>query len=336
MKNVVTLFVALFFFNQSTKAQVPRKVLVEHFTNSVCSVCASLNPGFYTNLNKQTGVIHIAIHPSSPYSSCLFNKHNVAENDARTNYYGVYGSTPRLAIQGVVIPSNANYSSASLFTPYLGQTSPASIKIYQYKFGKDSIRSKIVIKTAASHSLTNLKLIVFLAEDTVFYNSPNGETKHYDVFRKTLTGTSGVSITLPANIDDSVVYIQSSPSNSAWNFSRIYTLAVLQDGSSKAIIQSESVPAKTNDPVTGINTESALGMDMNVLIENGIISIKQYSGIKNPDFSLFDLSGKKLFNKTLQADQEQINISHLAPGVYLYVIKSTDTTIKTGKLLLTH
>ena len=116
MKNSFACLVALLVFNLSSKAQVPKKVIVEHFTNTVCSVCASKNPGFYTNLKNQQGVIHLAVHPSSPYTSCILSKHNVSENDARTNYYGVYGATPRLAIQGVVIASNANYSSAAIFT----------------------------------------------------------------------------------------------------------------------------------------------------------------------------------------------------------------------------
>jgi hypothetical protein len=32
-------------------AQVTKKIIVEHFTNTKCSVCASRNPGFHTNLN---------------------------------------------------------------------------------------------------------------------------------------------------------------------------------------------------------------------------------------------------------------------------------------------
>lgn len=209
-KAIVTICLSLQLIGLTTKGQVAKKVITEHFTNTVCSICASKNPGFYTNLNSQSGVIHLAIHPSSPYSSCILNQHNVTENDARTNYYGVYGSTPRIVIQGSVIPSSANYSSASLFSPFLSQNSPASIKIKQYKYGNDSIRSRIVIKTEALHSLGSLKLFVALAEDTIFYSSPNGETKHYDVFRKSLTGTSGVTVTLPSTVGDSVIFTMAS------------------------------------------------------------------------------------------------------------------------------
>jgi hypothetical protein len=334
MKNVFTLFVALFFFSHSSNAQVPKKVIVEHFTNTVCSICAANNPGFYTNLNKQKGVIHLAVHPSSPYASCILNKQNVTENDARTNYYGVYGSTPRLVIQGVVISSNANYSSAAIFTPYLGQTSPASIKIYQHKYGTDSIRTRVVIRTEAMHALTNLKLCVFLAEDTIFYNSPNGETKHFDVFRKSLTGITGIAITLPSTVGDSVVYIKSSPSNASWNFPRIYTLAILQDGTTKAVVQSESVSAKKNDIATGIDNAFIENTNVNVFVVNHFISIRQHvvAGISN--FNLYDLSGRVILNKDIETEQEAVNVSGLSPGIYLYAVKSKGITIKAGKLFI--
>src|SRR6185436_4956285 len=87
-------------------AQVPKKTVVEHFTNTKCSVCAARNPGFNANLNHQANVIRLAIHPSSPYSGCLLYNQNATDNDARTNYYGVYGGTPRLVINGNVVPNS--------------------------------------------------------------------------------------------------------------------------------------------------------------------------------------------------------------------------------------
>jgi hypothetical protein len=108
MKTSLKIFSILFFVSSITLAQVPKKVVVEHFTNTRCSVCASRNPGFYNNYKTQAGVIHLAIHPSSPYAACVLSQHNPVENDARTNYYGVYGGTPVLVIQGVVISTSAN------------------------------------------------------------------------------------------------------------------------------------------------------------------------------------------------------------------------------------
>ena len=334
MKKVCIQFVTLITLVQFVNAQVPKKVVVEHFTNTKCSICASRNPGFYTNLNSQTGVIHLAIHPSSPYAACFLSMHNPIENDGRTNYYGIYGGTPRLVIQGTVISSSVNYSSASIFTPYLGQTSPASIKIYQYKYGNDSIRSRIVIKTEATHTLTNLSLFVALAEDTINYTGSNGESVHYDVFRKSLTGTSGISVTLPAVVGDSVVYIKSSPTNVAWNFSKIFTIAILQDATTKAVIQSENISAKTNNLATGLKNESTAHSNVTVYFSENKINISQNKNTEDLSFTLYDISGRVLINQMIETNMETIPLSSLSPGIYLYGIKSAKGFSKTGKLFV--
>lgn len=331
-KIIAVIYASLLSFTQGINGQVPKKVVVEHFTNTVCSICASKNPGFYTNLNSQSGVIHLAVHPSSPYSSCILNQHNVAENDARTNYYGVYGSTPRIVIQGSVIPSSANYNLASLFTPFLSQTTPASISIKQYKYGNDSIRSRIVIKTEAIHSLGTLKLFVALAEDTIFYNSPNGETKHFDVFRKSLTGATGVTITLPATVGDSVVYTMVSATHPAWVFQRIYTFAILQDASTKAVIQSESISAKSNSLYTGIKSIAGLNKELQVYTYERELYIKQQLLPSNETITIYNITGEIILTKAIESTMEVLNLNSLKTGIYFYAITTSGKIKKTGKL----
>lgn len=333
MKKILFPF-AILFVAQLINAQVPKKVVVEHFTNTKCSVCASGNPGFYTNLNSQTGVIHLAIHPSSPYASCLLSMQNQPDNNARTNYYGVFGSTPVLVIQGSVISGGTDYSLPSMFTPFLGQTSPAMIKIRQAKFGNDSIRSTIVVKTVATHTLSNLSLFVALAEDTVFYTGTNGEPKHFDVFRKAYTGASGISITLPPTVGDSVVYTKSSPANVVWNFSRIYTMAILQNAATKEVVQSESIPANLNNLTTGIFNTTTLNESASVYVIDNNIIVKQEKITDNNVITIYDVTGRVLLNKVITNNLETIVNPSLSTGVYVYAIKSKDAIIKTGKLFI--
>lgn len=333
MKHIT--FILCAFIAQFSFSQVPKKVVVEHFTNSKCSFCATRNPGFYDNLNNQSGVIHLAIHPSSPYSGCLINQHNVSENDGRTNYYGIYGSTPRLVIQGAPIPGGANYSSSSIFTPHLGQTSPASLTISQTKFGADSIISTIVIKTEEAHSLGELKLFVALAEDTLFYTGSNGEPQHYDVFRKSFTGTSGISVTLPATVGESVSFSYSSAANAAWVFERIFTLAILQEAGSKAVVQAEAVPASQNDPnILGINTSNENESHIDVFqTEEGVL-IHQYAFSEPNSITIYDVTGKVVLSQKLNSNLETVILPSNTKGFYLYEIGTNSTTQKTGKLIL--
>jgi hypothetical protein len=73
----LTLFAASLLLNLGLiYAQVAKKTIVEHFTNTKCSICASRNPGFHTNLNANPAIQSISIHPSSPYSTCFLSQQN--------------------------------------------------------------------------------------------------------------------------------------------------------------------------------------------------------------------------------------------------------------------
>lgn len=244
------------FLVETSIAQVPKKTLVEHFTNTKCSVCAVRNPGFHTNFNNQQNTIRLSVFPSSPYPACLLHMQNATDSDARTNYYGVYGSTPRLVINGNVIPSSANYSDNNLFSAYQSQFSPVSIRITQKKYGADSIRSIVVIKTVASHTMGAVSLFAVLAEDTVFYQGSNGEPKHFSVFRKSLTNVTGTAFSLPGTIGDSIVFSFRASIESLWNYQRLYTLAAVQETQSKQLVQAEAAEAKSNMASMGIPSNS--------------------------------------------------------------------------------
>ncbi|MEO8085609.1 MAG: T9SS type A sorting domain-containing protein [Bacteroidota bacterium] len=303
-------------------SQVAKKTIVEHFTNTNCSVCASRNPGFYTNLNAQTNVLHLAIHPSAPYASCLLYQQNATENDARTNYYGVYGSTPRLIINGTVISAGADYSSNAIFTPYIGLTSPASIRIVQEKFSTDSIRSTIIIKTEATNTLGALSLFVALAEDTVFYLGGNGESLHFDVFRKSLSNTIGDAVTLSSTVGDSAVFIFTSLSNPVWNFSRIFTMAILQEANSKNLVQAEAVSASSGVVTTGISNNSK---QSNTIIfpnpADKYITI-QPGESKSATVSITTFEGKLVMQNIISQTDNRIDISALPKATYFLTVNT--------------
>lgn len=240
------LYLVIFFslcVSNQTEAQVPRKIFVEHFTNTLCSFCASRNPGFYNNLNNQNDVVHLSIHSGTPYTQCFLYQQNASSSDARRFYYGITG-TPALVLNGFAIPAATNYNQTSLFTPFQSQTSPISIRVEQQKYGSDSIRVRVVVKTEAMHSLGTEQLWVGLAEDTVFYAGPNGETEHYDVYRVNL---GFVPINIPLAVGDSLVYSYTAFSNANWDFNRIFAFAMVQNTSNQSVTQSESTSPSTNN-----------------------------------------------------------------------------------------
>jgi len=297
-------------------AQVPKKVIVEHFTNSRCSICANRNPGFFDNLSQHPDVLHISMYPSSPYPNCYFSQQNAIENDGRTNYYQVYGSTPVFVIQGEVINQTTNYSSAALFEPYLNQTSPISIQVNQLQ-SSDSIISTISVKTEAENSLGELVIFGAIAEDTVFFSSPNGETEHYNVHRKSLYGDSGIPISIPSTIGDSVTLRKAIAKNSNWNYTRLKSVIIIQESSTKTVVQ--AAESETNNGITtGQINLSCNKIDIYPNPVESLLTIKGY-GTNMQNYYLINSIG--IIQKQGKINQEmKLDFSDLPHGIYLLKI----------------
>lgn len=325
MKKSYLLIAALLTITEILVGQVAQKVVVEHFTNTRCGICASRNPSFFENLSNQENVLHLSIHPSSPYSSCVLNKHNVSENDARTHYYSVYGGTPKLVIQGQAIPASTNYGSSSIFSDVANQTSPFSIEVRQSKtLTAETINIEIVVKAVAEHNLTNASLFVALAEDTVFYNAPNGENEHYDVFRKALTEVTGDEITLPTEVGEEVFFEFSAPAHEDWDFSRIFATVILQETASRAVIQSEATKAsdETINIPTNIEQFSAVPIKVYPNPANNTLTVEAINGT-NGQISILDLAGK-IVSKQAFNQKVSINITDLPIGQYFLHLESEE------------
>jgi hypothetical protein len=306
-----------------------QSVLVEHFTNTLCSICASRNPGFYQNLQSQQDVLHIAYHPSSPYAACILNKHNKTENDDRTIYYGIFGGTPRLVINGVVQSSSAKYASTAIFNPFRNITADVLIKANQVIVG-DSIKSFVTIKRLTNQVLSNIKLQVLYVEDTLFYSAPNGESKHYDVFRKTANGTSGMDIVLPTNLTDSVIILTATKLNTVWNKNRIYTLAFIQNTADKDILNAaKSTNNKT--ATTSVKTLTDLGVNVypNPVVD--IINI-ELSNNQPTKVSLVNILGSQIIHKSITTS-EKLDVTNFSKGIYFLLIENA-TGKATQKIII--
>ena len=313
----LTLFAASLLLNLGLiNAQVTKKTIVEHFTNTKCSICASRNPGFHTNLNANPAVESISIHPSSPYPTCFLSQQNTSDNNARANYYSVFGSTPRLIINGTVISTSQNYNDAAMFTPFISQSN-FTMMVKQYAAGPDSIRSEITVKRIALGAPNgNASLFAGLVEDTVFGNGGNGEAQHYNVLRRALFTAQGQLVNLPINVGDSIVINKTENFNAVWNTSRIRTVAILQEEVSKMVIQSELSSTAQIGASTLIksNNDGKL-VDVFPNPANQYISIKtEHSKVFN--YAISNQFGQIMMNGKI-SNQQRINISALSEGVYI-------------------
>ncbi len=311
----------------SLSAQVPKRILVEQFTNTYCSICAGRNPGFVRNLGGQSTAIHLSIHPSSPYPSCTLNKHNKTENDDRTKLYNIYGGTPRLVIQGTVISSSADYSMASIFTPYLDQTSPLDVSVSLKEDG-DSMRARIVVKTVSAHSYSTTQLFVAVAEKMILFDAPNGENMHRNVFRKSVFPVAGLAITPAQNIGDSIVILGAVKTHAEWKKSEIFAIASVSE-TNKQVIQCASSWKGVN--TASVKSPSVLEAQIYPNPSTGRVHIELQKN-EPSKVRIFSTTGV-LMNEITGSQQYDLDLAAFSKGVYFIQIE-TETAQKQERLLL--
>ena len=309
------LFVAisLFTFSSVLAQPVAKRVIAEHFTNTYCSVCAFSNPPLYNNLNNHPDVLHIAYHPSSPYVACPLSMHNVTENNARTNFYGVFGATPRLIIQGVLV-TGGGFANPALFTSVLGQTTPFGVTVTLMPQGADSVITRVVVKKHDTSSLTNLQLYGALAEDTLFFTAANGEPRSYDVFRKAVWGSTSLSITAPVAVGDSVVFTRTTAVNAVWVRSRMYALVMLQDDDKNMIQAARSANLPSAAATPQMPTTGNVTAFPNPA--NDKIWVKAADSVFPLTYSLYEPTGRQIQHAVLEQTQSYIDIAALPKGLY--------------------
>ena len=316
----------------SLSAQTERTVIVEHFTNTRCGICSNRNPGFYENLNNHPNVLHLSVHPSAPYSTCLLNQNNPAENDARTNYYGIYGSTPRLAVQGNNISSSTNYGDPELFAPYLNQTSPIRMEFTASLEAETGLQVTVELTTEEANDLGELELFVALAEDTVFYDAPNGEDEHYDVYRKNLSEGNN-TVQIPAATGETVTMTYQyayDPATSEWAEDQLSVFAILQDAETKEVIQA----GKISNESFGVSSVQSLPVLENVRISpnptRDVLRITLEDDAETTA-EVTDITGK-IVRSVVFRESAVLRLANLPQGVY-FVTLLNENGGKTEKVI---
>ncbi len=293
---------------------VTQTVVAEHFTNTYCSICASRNPGLYANYANFPQVLHVAYHPSAPYAACPLNQHNKTENDARTNFYGLYGATPKLVIQAKEV--TGSFTNASVFQNELGNTTAFDMTAKLTEVSGNKIEIRVVVRKKDASALTSLTLYVPLVEDTVFFAANNGESKHHDVFRKSFWGANPFAITAPVNIGDSTVHTQQIAINGVWNKGRVYAIAILQDNSKNHVQAAKSNKLAYPASIRHQNISPVF------ITPNPATDYLQLHGDANNNYyiTIQDITGRQISRFALNGG-DKIDISRLADGQYTAYIQ---------------
>lgn len=318
MKKLLITFVlglgCLFANAQNT---VKRYVLLEHFTNSPCSICASRNPAFYSLIQMHPqDVHHIAYHPAFPYNSCIFYQANTTENSARTSFYGING-TPRVVLNGTLVNAGSQLLPAATLNAAIPNTSPVHLQVTETS-GTDRTAT-VQIFTHSTVPAGNYKLYLAVVEKDVDYTAPvTGATEHYDVFRDMLPGTDGLPVTLAApggSITQTFTYSVAS----GWNAAQIYAVAFLQNADTKEVLNSGT----KFDPLvvaTGEPRAQSISIQPNPVHETAVA----YLGDDRAEaLEVFDLGGRRVSVSFENQEVGAVSFSLREVPKGIYVVKIT-------------
>ncbi|MFM9950496.1 MAG: Omp28-related outer membrane protein [Saprospiraceae bacterium] len=317
MKKVNLLALLLLMANFAiSQDSAKRYIMLEHFTNTRCSVCASQNPGFFNTIaNFEDDVHHIAYHPQFPYNNCLFYLANPAQNSARASFYSISG-TPRVLRNGTN-SSTAGQVTAAILQGLQGQTSPIGFTVSETSGA--SRTATVQVHTFGDAPSGNLRLFVAIAEREIAYNSPNGETLHHNVFRKMLTDISGDAFTAAASGSTTTLSFPYTIEN-GWNADEIYVLAFVQNIDTKEVLNSGT----RFDPVVTSAGEANLASEFKVFPNpaSGLTNI-QFREPLTGLLSILDARGAVLWNNRIdQVQNTTADMSAFAPGIYILRVQS--------------
>lgn len=328
------LMLPIFFFLSLSLVAQKKTSLVEHFTNSRCPICAVNNPGFYARYNKyKEDVIHISYHPSIPYNDCIFYLANKEGNGARQSLYELIG-TPTAFLNGKKgagsLPSDAEYQNA------ISQKATYDLTI------NSASPDKVNLTITTLENLPNgasLRLFVALSENEVSYNAPNGETKHFNVFRKFLGDQNyGIVVNFSAG---STANSAKSLSLGAINYpgvndwSKFSIIAFINPDGEKDILQA------TKQTVGTVAETKAIGNIQTFVFPNPSCDAVRISWpditLRDIEIKVFDMQGNIRMFVEQDAGRNfiELNTSGLAPGTYIYQLNDPEKRVlSNGKFII--
>ena len=230
-----------FFFTLVLSSSVfaqsgPRYLLVEHFTNTRCSLCPGRNANLIAKLDANPGKLHhISYHPSVPYNNCVLYTHNTAGNGSRQSLYNIQ-FTPQSYLWGDKLYQGADLLPNTTLAQSLGQNAAMGIRVEELTVGMNR-GVTAHLRTYDSLPAGDYRVFVAIVEKDLAYNAPNSETMHHDVFRTMLPSDDGMMFT-PAPIGETTTLSFSYSLNSDWNEDEIYAVVFVQDMNTNTVVNS--------------------------------------------------------------------------------------------------
>ncbi|MFZ1750649.1 MAG: T9SS type A sorting domain-containing protein, partial [Saprospiraceae bacterium] len=239
----------------------------------------------------------------------------------RAYHYDVFGGTPVFVINGEP-RTGSDVQNVSVYNPFFGSMSPFKVETSLESHHPDSITIISRIEAVETHTFTDISIYLPLVEDTVFYNAPNGENIHRDVFRQSFTGTEPLVIKAPIKSADPTSIKRTLQVRSIWDTSRLYAMSIVQSVSGdKPVLQSSKSPLLSKGSISSSDDESVktLGLVVFPIITVGLLNFSR----ELSDISVIDRMGREVL-KSKGVSIMHLDVSMLHQGMYFLLESDKD------------
>jgi len=326
-----------------------RMMLIEFFTSSTCSPCASNNPTLLAFLSSQDAdkITAIGYHMNWPgLGNDPMYLYNPTDNTSRRNYYGI-NSIPQAQYDGI-INVQSPYSQTnfqSYFDIRKDSLSPVTIIVTDSTYSTDSVlvRAKIYCETYMSNPTVYVHIA--LLENHIHYSSPpgtNGETDFYYVMRKMLPSGSGTQVTLLPG--QTTVIEQRYKKDALWTWSEMYPMVFVQNGITKEILNAAKKTTNftllANPGYNSVPQGQASSKDYKVsvpIVASGYNSPVSFTASVSPSTTGITASFPNGNTLSSFPDSLTVRVSSTASvpaGTYKIIVTGTNAASKTHKITM--
>lgn len=310
-----------FAFDNFKIAERPKRVLVEHFTNTETSSSSDAVINSMVGQNP-LDIIDIQYHTSSPAGDQLYNEYPTGPN-VRTIYYNL-SEVPYSLVNG---QENVDYSSSSDDRQNLvlnaSMESPVfDISIVTEKTG-NTIKIENTVEALMATEERQLQIISAIVEKEVVLSDSN--IVYENVLRKLLPSASGEYIESEWNVGDNRLYTFTYEIDDyVTNSENINVVTFIQDEVSHEILQVQTTD--TTSVVTALAIDELFSnsskLDMiiypNPASSNVHVLLSEVAG-ENNLIQILDQQGKVVLVEEFVngVQQKLIDVDHLQEGIYL-------------------
>lgn len=314
---ILSLLLSL-FITDLIGQKVPKQIVVEQFSNTRCSICASRIPQLRQNMAPyQENIQLISFYSAAPYPNCELYQANTTGNNARVTYYNVDGS-PRVYVNGTLVNSGSGLVPSAYFAERINEMSDVEVVT---TLNKEALTASATVTFHNEIPEGELVINTYLTEKRVVAGQLAGFTEHHNVFREHLTASSGAAITI-SQIGGSQTFNFNIGNEWVNKIDDILIVSVVQNRATKEIFNAGD-SGKTATSVKGQVTAN-VEIFPNPVTDFLILKIEP-SECENQKVTIFNESGRILRKINEEEWQHgRIDLSGLSSGNYVLQGVSAD------------